>query len=362
VQVQFGTLYFSPTVGGLAGTLSTFNLASYQTGGDFVGCATITINDSNNLADYLVLIARSGDLLAFTGDFPGSANWQLVVRTKIPSGLPPYSADINMVQYGPDAFVFVGFPLTVLSVRTIIQEGLLAAEAQSPIAKQKAFLREDGIVSYLKNVVPFSGKNALLAQVYTRQMNRLLFGDINTYITNCWLYIDLDSGAVSPISYTSENNAPFTDLPYRNKTICHADGYIYTISVDPISAKTSIWRLLDDTASNTRQDVNTFLQFPESDLGLPDQVKTASMAYVKVSRYNGYAEANLAVCYDQEKAQAGTFTMPDGAAAVGVLETKRVTIPVAGQGEMISPALINKRRPKLSCESISIQFEDGGPY
>lgn len=355
IQVQAQAMFFAPIAGGLSGVLSTFNLASYGSTGEFISCSPITINDSNNLSDYLVLVSTGGDILAFTGDFPGSANWQLVVKTKVPILTGFYH---QLVPYSGDAYLMVSYPPAFFSLKTLIEAGRVEAERSSPLAKQLNFIKSAFNTSLL-NAVFFPRKNAFLIEAYMDQSYiELLFGFTPPSLIRIWFYIDINSGAVSPFSYP-DYSTPSSDPNTKGTTISHVDGYVYTITA--LDGK--LWKLFDeDTQTNTEVNINTFLQFPYTNLEMANSVKNLQMAFVIMSRYDGYVEAELAIETDYDPNQIGVFTSPDGALDSGNQQTKRLIIPISGSGSEISVALINDHRPKLSCQSISLQFEQGGPY
>lgn len=354
-HVQGSNLFWSPTSGGLSGALNTFALASYYSAGDFIACVPITITDSSSLAEYLLLMTEGGDIVVFTGDFPGSANWQLVSRVKLPCQQLGYN---GVVPYSGDAYIYTGFPSAVLSARTLIQSGRLEAERTGPLSKQLNFIKE-AFSTAIFSVTAFPAQNALLVQVFmSTPFNSLLFGFTPAAQAANWLFVDINSGAVSPFSYPAFSRSLDTTAPISNKTIAHTDGYVYTVSKD----SGTLWKLFDSTFTNSEEDFNTFLQFPYSDLGLPDTIKRIEMAYPVLARYGGYVEAKLAVDYDFDRNLVTTFDSKTGAAVASTQVNERLIVPMRGAASEVSVALINKRRPRLSCQSISLQFEEGGPY
>ena len=350
-------MYFAPLAGAVSGVLTLFSLTGYRSSGEYVSVSPITIKDSNNLADYLVVVSTGGDVLAFTGDYPGSANWQLIVKTKIPGVKSP--AKVYLIPHAGDAWLSVQYPAMLLSAKKLIQEGLLIAEQEGPLAKQISFIREAS-GGRIDQVAVVGGKNALVVQtMFNAEINNLLYGFTAVTQDSNWLYIDLVSGAVSPFTYP-DNSLPYNAF-FIGGTIGHSDGSVYTLYYNPPDATKTLYKLFNNAVSTTEEDANTFLQFPYSNLGYADTIKTASMVYPMMSRSGGYVEAKLAIDYDYDKANAQVFDSATGAAYTGI-ESKRLVVPTAGQGDSMSVAIINKRRQRLSCENMGIQFEPGGPY
>lgn len=348
-------LNYAELPGATSGTLKTFDLKSYYTRGAFCACATVSVKDSNSLADYLILVSDGGDVVVFTGDFPGSANWQLVSRIYIGS-INNSLGNLNIikcVQFGNDAFLIVGSPVLVLSLRTLISEGLTVAQQRSPIAKAAPLIRQDrSSVCYGAQI--FEKEKALLLQFYNASVSSLFFGFTPGLTNYWWLYIDLDSGAISPFSYPEEGQLPFDNAQVSTS---HSDGYVYGLSF--FSEK--LYRLFDPTQSDATLESGSFLQFPSTNLESPNAIKTLLMGYPLLSRKGGYVEAKLAVAYDLDRVNPSTFSSPNGSTFSGI-ESKRLNIPLAGAGEQISIAFINPLRSGLVAEELGVQFETGGPY
>jgi len=358
IQVQGTSLFFSPLSGAVSGALNTFNLASYYTSGDFVGCAPITITDSNNLADYLVLISQGGDFLAFTGDFPGSANWQLVVKTKL--DVAPFTtfggASLGLCPYPGDAWIYSRKPATLVSARALIQSGRIAAEAESPLANQINYIRRsDGI---LRNVTYASGSNSLLVEsTFGANYIRRIFGMPATFQDSIFLNIDLKSGAVSPFTPPgfsgTENGSPFF-----NKLVGHSDGFVYGLSANTAS----LWKFLDSDNLLYDAYMQPYLQFPTSDLGVPDSEKSLLMSYLVMSQERAGSlsfYAKISVQTDMNRDAVATFDTQEVATTDF---SKRLITPIAGQGSEVDVAIWYTFDPEHYCESISLQFEQGGPY
>jgi hypothetical protein len=363
-QIQAQTLFFAPTAGATSGALSSFNLASYYARGEFVGGAAITITDSNNLADYMILVSSGGDVLAFTGDFPGSANWQMVVRTRLPAEFSSALVSaVGITPYGGDAYIFVERPATLLSAKKLIQEGRVSAEAQSPLARHLNFIRRTN--GTIRTVTAFLAKNALIVEgSWDTPFKDLIFGITAPTQASNYLYVDLLSGAVSPFSGDNYRRS-VNGAPFYNKIITHSDGYVYQ-ACEIAGADDCIVKLFGETYGSTVETysgtaVNTFLAYPYSDLGVPDSTKTMEIAYATTARDGGYVEAKLAAEYDFDPDVVQTFESNAGTSSTGLL-TKRLTIPVGGQANQVSFAFVNQLRSGVSSKNISIQFEDGGPY
>lgn len=358
IQVQGTNMFYAPTAGALSGALSTFNLASYYTSGEFTAVAPITINDSNNLADYLIVVSSGGDILAFTGDFPGSANWQLVVRTKIDViDFDSYGGgNLGLVPYAGDAWIFSRYPANIFSARALIQSGRVAAEAESPLAKQLTLLRRNN--SPLRNVTYKRATNSLLIETQAGPaVESRVFGyTVTNVINNVWLNVNLSSGAVSPFSFPTTDGS-LDDGPFFNKVISHNDGNVYALASD-----FTMWCLMDEGSSGSEDTDQTFLLFPYSNLGVEDSVKSLTMAYVNMaqSTFSIFIAVDLSVEPDGDRDQVQSFSL--GVDAILNQYSKRFILPISGQGNQFGIAITNAINSNLSCESVSLQFEQGGPY
>lgn len=363
IQVQGTNIFYAPTAGAVSGAYSTFSLASYYTRGEFCGCAPITISDSNNLADYLLIISTGGDILAFTGDFPGSANWQLVVRTSLPViNLTTYGTGaLGIVPYGGDAFIFSRYPANIISAKEMIQSGLRAAIDNGPLAKQFNFIRRE--LGFLRNVTLHRNLNALLIETnLSLGLAAKIFGVTISNLSQTWLCIDISSGAVSPFTYVDDVGS-LNENPFSYINLSHSDGQVYSITTDSgVGGPGGVVRLMDTTASANNTEA-TFLQLPYSELEAPNTIKSLEMCYPVMSRNASgltalYTQVSIQTDYDADS--VSSFEVDGGFDSTRY--SKRFILPISGVGNVIGIAITPDYNSDHYFDSISVQFEQGGPY
>jgi hypothetical protein len=360
VQVQAQSLFYAASSGLVSGALSTFNLASYYTSGEFIAVAPITIVDSNNLSDYLIVLSSGGDILAFTGDFPGSANWQLVVKTKLDlTDYAPFGGKgMGLCPYAGDAWIYSRYPANIFSARELIQSGRKAAEEASPLRNQLNAIRR--VRGALRNVTYKRSSNSLLieTQAGSYVVDKIFGYEVTNIVSNVWLNVDLNSGAVSPFSFPVVQGS-LNATPFFNKTVSHTDGNVYVLA-DHILFK--LWSLNQESDTGNYLPDNTFLQFPYSNLGVDNAIKTLKMAYINsyVDMLRLSLDARLSTVCDSNTETVASF--PISTSFSTSQKNWRFVLPISGEGNLIGLALTDTYDSQKYCRSISIQFETGGPY
>lgn len=126
-------------IASIAGDVTKFTFgAKMPNGGDLLGVYTWSLDGGDGLDDYLVAVARGGDVLVYRGSDPAAADWELVGSWFV--GEVPRSRRC-VIQHGSEMYVLSTFGLT--SVRDLLQGAVSEDVRKSPSAKVNQFLRAD---------------------------------------------------------------------------------------------------------------------------------------------------------------------------------------------------------------------------
>lgn len=117
------TMYYSDTIGAVAGTCSSYNLASYIQGPGYVWWGGVLSSPGDRPSEvYLAFGTDDGEVFVYGGDYPGSSSWAMVGRYKV-SPLLGYN---SILVYHNDIWILTR--TGIVSLRDLMTKGAIAAE------------------------------------------------------------------------------------------------------------------------------------------------------------------------------------------------------------------------------------------
>jgi len=369
IVAELKTLYFGATVGATSGSFSTLNLASVIGDTYITSVRALSNSGSVSVQDYLILSCANGKILIYTGDFPGSANWQLIsiIPTAQGSGDSPYR---TLLQVASDVYYIDAISCQALSIRRLLEAGPAVAFQDSPLSKISTFLSDNSYV--ITSPLYDNGTNKLYFIVAPTgatnyAISRKEFLQPTSYYDHFLFGIELKNNAISlyspPVNtvtggfYRFFENDPYALTLARN-------GFIYARSYG-----SNFYRIFKPsgtytTISSGGDDVTLYptVYMPYANFGLSN-TKSLKMAKVIVSTEQ---EQNFSLYVDSDFAKTSKslseqteFKFVGGSEFIG---TKKVVLPISGTGENFSPCLQTRFQEKFAINRISLQFEQGGPY
>ena len=377
VQGQGTSLWYAPSAGALSGVLIELSLASFIREGAIAGVAAMSALDDLNVQDYLMVITTGGDVLFFQGDFPSSANWQLVVHKKMPLTLGNEDT-ISCYEYAGDAYILVSNPCACITASQLLQVGYQEAEKASILSRVLPKLKRSE--SILVSMAFLRKRNIALVMVEETRANRdsvwsgfLPYAQPTLGYSTLFYYIlcvDLFSGAISVID--AKDYVPYFPVVSNKRRglktcfIGHSDGNVYMLSANGTLVY-AVGEWDNYAVTPTNGDV---LRWPYSPLGNSDMNKVINMAYLDIAIPE---ISNTATSGKVELGISGTFDFtrsgtPSVFNYIVDLESSNITIQrskstFSGTGFYVSPSIYDGEGviPGLEVQGISLQHTNGGP-
>lgn len=367
VVAEQKTLYYVSTVGAVSGSFASLALDSVIGDTYLTSIRALSNVGSDKLQDSLVLSCANGKILIYSGDYPGSANWQLA--SIIPTS---QSTDdvINrkLVQVPGDIYFFDGKSCTALSIRRILESGVAAAVEENPLGKISKFLNANFY--------------EVLSPIYHANFNRILFivakGSSSNaisekdflqtnYARDHFVFsVDLTNYAISLYTPPANGSSVTASDYYRlieddNKALVVArDGNIYISTYT-----TDLYRVLDPDGFYTEINIPNLTIYPTvympyTDLSL-SSIKNITMAHIACSVEEDF-DFSLYLDFDFAKRLITNSEMTEFKYVDSDNGSKLVHLPVSGTGNYVAPCLQTRFKSKFALNRITLQIQDGGPY
>ena len=290
-------------------------------------------------ANYFVMISDQGEVLLYSGDYPGSATWQLVGTFFMP---PPIS---------PRSFIRYGANLAIMTWEGIV----LLSDVISSVGQKLTFLSEKINPTFKETLLGASSANQLLCSgVYYPRGSCLLFNIYDNTLSD-----------FTPFVYSTANGSwwkwQFTDLLPLHWTLFSNELYSCSSGNSTAIASKHDNGYFDENPASigTARNRTVVCRPAYNYFGDPSSVKRIGMVQPYIYQSEGLS---LTIGADMDFADTTpTTTVTDATDTAYKLYTP--VIPMVGVGSACSMRIEQTVTTKrMSLQAMKITYESGGAY
>lgn len=199
-------------VGAITGTMTAFSVQNLINGVGIVGLGNFSAEVGLNVDQFLVIVSSKGEVLIYSGSYPGGTDWNLVSKFEL--YFPAGSTDLpcEVISIPNDVLISAKFGYQLYSVRELLQTGRGAAQfsLMEPLRPLFELADPTSDATYgervcVKSVAYWAQANALVVGVDFTTDKLLYLEDWNSYISGGFssgdgtllFLIDLSDGTIT---------------------------------------------------------------------------------------------------------------------------------------------------------------------
>lgn len=327
------SIYYPATAGSVSGALTEFDFSDYlEQYGEIVFGTSWSVNQGNVNEQLMVLVTSAGEVLIYSGDYPGASNWQIVTLVNIP---PPV---------GTQGFIKLGQDILIVTSRGVVSLGAIVSGRQTD---EKYYNLSYKLADSFGGVDVKPIQDALRPFIYFATSTSGQFFALN-FERGAWSKFTVNSvgtatTALAPwdnIAQSSYPTVPVLDSAVSYLMVC--DNAHSTLYIDPAMSDSvsHVWR-------------TGFLQIE------PNKTKTVDKIRVIGKVTSGTTFTNVAACrFDVLNATTATDTKQTTVATTNYLHQELHTPGVGKRPSLVFTKTSSSEQNELT--GVDIFYNVGG--